>query len=82
MNIKKHALTSVLLFLHVTILYAQDKKEIIAQRIQEAPKIDGILDDAVWKNIPASGNFSMWQPGNEGIIPENLLHKQIFLISR
>jgi len=72
MNIKKHALTSVLLFLHVTILYSQEKKEIIAQRIQEAPKIDGILDDAVWKNIPASGNFSMWQPGNEGIIPENL----------
>ncbi len=48
---------------------AQNKKEIEAVKITSPPKIDGILDDTVWKNIQPSGNFFMWQPGNEGTIP-------------
>ena len=45
-------------------------KTLIAHRISEAPTIDGVLDDEVWKNIQPSGNFNMYQPGNEGTIPE------------
>lgn len=59
----------------ITFLYSlsnlaqENKKTIEAFRIDKPPKIDGILDDPVWKKIPANGNFQMWQPGNEGEIP-------------
>ncbi|MDH7445817.1 DUF5916 domain-containing protein [Aquimarina sp. 2201CG14-23] len=72
MNIKLSTIASMLFSLHTIILCSQEKKEIIAQRINSAPKIDGILDDEIWENIPANGDFSMWQPGNEGVIPQNL----------
>ena len=72
MNKHLRPIISVLLFLYTIISFSQERKEITAQRIDTAPKIDGILDDQVWKNIPASGNFNMWQPGNEGTIPNNL----------
>ncbi len=48
---------------------AQEKKTIKAVRIQQAPKIDGVLDDDVWKNIEPSNHFYMWEPSNEGTIP-------------
>lgn len=51
-------------------LLAQGKKTIEATRITDAPKIDGILDDAIWKSLPSYGNFFMYEPGNEGVIPE------------
>ena len=62
----------VFFFLSTMLMMAQEKKEIHAKRISNPPKIDGILSDEVWQDIPASGNFHMWQPGNEGTIPENL----------
>lgn len=46
-----------------------NKKILNAQRITERPKIDGDLTDAVWQNIPPSGGFNMYEPGNEGVIP-------------
>ncbi|MBV1924444.1 MAG: carbohydrate binding family 9 domain-containing protein [Flavobacteriaceae bacterium] len=49
---------------------SQDKKTIEAIRIDTPPKIDGLLDDTVWQNISAAGNFNMYEPGNEGEIPE------------
>ncbi len=51
---------------------AQERKNIIAQRINTPPKIDGILDDEVWDTIDSYSDFNMWEPGNEGTIPENL----------
>ncbi len=54
------------------VVLAQEKKEITAKRISTPPRIDGILDDSVWADIPANGGFYMWRPGNEGVIPENL----------
>ncbi|WP_299216519.1 DUF5916 domain-containing protein [uncultured Aquimarina sp.] len=72
MNRKLRPILSVLLVLHATLLFSQEKKQITAHRITTAPKIDGILDDQIWNDIPASGDFRMWQPGNEGTIPENL----------
>ncbi len=52
--------------------FAQERKEIIAKRISNPPKIDGILDDTVWQTLPAHGEFKMWRPGNEGEIPKDL----------
>ena len=50
--------------------HAQNNKELIATRITNAPKIDGVLDDEVWKSLPKYGNFNMYEPGNEGDITE------------
>ncbi|MHA7059077.1 DUF5916 domain-containing protein [Aquimarina sp. M1] len=72
MNKKLRPIVSVLLVMYTFILFGQERKEITAKRITTAPKIDGVLDDMVWKDIPASGDFRMWQPGNEGTIPENI----------
>lgn len=57
-----------LLLLYSVCSLAQEKKTIEATRITTAPKIDGILDDAVWETLPAYSNFYMYQPGNEGTI--------------
>ncbi len=73
MNISLCFKTSLCILLLVVLeSIAQEKKEILAQRISSAPKIDGILDDDIWKNLPAYGNFQMWQPGNEGEVTQNI----------
>ncbi len=56
-------------------LTAQIKqKEIRATRINTTPKIDGVLDDEVWKNLPVYGDFLMLQPNNNGE-KERITHK-------
>lgn len=45
---------------------AQDQKTLQATRITTPPKIDGTLDDAVWKNLPIYSDFFMLEPSNEG----------------
>ncbi len=62
----------LLVLLFAIQLTAQQKKEIIAKRITIAPKIDGVLDDTVWKNLTPYGDFKMWQPGNEGEVSKKL----------
>lgn len=47
----------------------KERKVLYAQRITESPKIDGNLNEPIWKNITPSGDFNMFQPGNEGVIP-------------
>ncbi|OAB78130.1 DUF5916 domain-containing protein [Cochleicola gelatinilyticus] len=49
----------------------EERKTLQATRINSAPKIDGVLDDSIWKSLPTYGNFFMYEPGNEGIIPNN-----------
>lgn len=53
------------------ILPAQNKplikssnKEYRTQKIFDAPKIDGILNDSIWQNIPVATNFLMVEPGD------------------
>ena len=43
------------------------KKIIGAVRIQETPKIDGILDEEIWKNAPIATDFiqNSPNPGNQ-----------------
>lgn len=48
--------------------FAQQNKNLEAKRITNPPKIDGILDDAVWQELTPYGDFNMYQPGNEGTI--------------
>ncbi len=64
-------LLSFVLFQSCFLGFAQDKKNIEAVRISTPPKIDGVLDDAIWGNIPIASDFKMWQPGNEGEISED-----------
>ncbi|RZS93651.1 DUF5916 domain-containing protein [Aquimarina brevivitae] len=72
MNFSKFLIFIIILCFFSNISYAQKNKEILAKRITNAPKIDGQLDDAVWQSLPAYGNFFMWQPGNEGKIPDEM----------
>jgi hypothetical protein len=55
-------------FLSITPFFSQERKTLQATRISNPPKIDGILDDVVWKSLPVYGDFKMYQPGNEGEI--------------
>lgn len=55
-----------LFFTH--FLTAQGQKNLNAKRISIAPKIDGVLDDAVWETVTTYGDFQMFEPGNEGDI--------------
>lgn len=45
---------------------AQEKKTLEAVRIDETPKIDGILDDAIWQTLTPYNDFNMYEPSNKG----------------
>ena len=62
-------LLTLLLLLLPTSILAQERKNLEATRIENPPKIDGILDDEVWSSLPAFNDFNMYEPGNEGVIP-------------
>lgn len=67
---------AVLLIFNLTVL-AQEKdsifrKQININRLQESPKIDGKLDDAVWQNAAIATNFVERQPQNGKRIPDSL----------
>ena len=59
----------LIIFLNCHGLFSQEKKSIVATKIATPPKIDGILNDTVWQNVPFAENFFMYEPGNEGVIP-------------
>ena len=42
------------------------KKEYNTVRISSPPKIDGLLDDSIWKNIPVASDFTQSEP-NPGL---------------
>ncbi|MFT5238044.1 MAG: hypothetical protein ACI9M9_001646 [Flavobacteriaceae bacterium] len=66
-------LRNILVFLFILnclTVVSQEKKIIEATKIDNPPKIDGILDDVVWLQLPFAENFFMYDPGNEGTIPE------------
>ncbi|WP_423820396.1 DUF5916 domain-containing protein [Salinimicrobium sp. TIG7-5_MAKvit] len=66
------------LFLLISIsAFAQEKdsiprKQIYISRIDDAPKIDGRLDDAAWKNAAIATNFVERLPNNGRSIPDSL----------
>ncbi|WP_340063085.1 DUF5916 domain-containing protein [Ascidiimonas aurantiaca] len=56
------------LFLFVLLTFSSysqiERKTLKATRIQDSPKIDGVLDDPIWDSLPAHGDFFMFEPGN------------------
>ncbi|MBW8361869.1 MAG: carbohydrate binding family 9 domain-containing protein [Kaistella sp.] len=48
------------------------RKRTTAIKISEAPKIDGILDEEVWRNVPAASNFVERRPNNGRLQPDSL----------
>lgn len=61
----------LLLFILTQQLVFSQTKELTATRITTPPKIDGILDDSIWDQLTTYGDFHMFEPGNEGVIPED-----------
>lgn len=63
-----------LLFLLCTVISVTaqtTKKELQAFRIQEAPVIDGKLDDNAWKDAAIAKDFVMFRPGDGDPEPDN-----------
>ena len=54
---------SIIICLTSFVLYAQ-KKEIQAIRTSSPPKIDGILDEDIWNNVPIATDFFQFEPYN------------------
>lgn len=46
----------------------KSKKTIIAVRVDHPPKIDGIMDEVFWNNVPVAGDFVEYTPRN-GTVP-------------
>jgi len=61
---------TIILLLNFMASISQEKKSIEAIRIDNPPKIDGVLDDTIWLSLPVAGDFFMYEPGNEGAIPD------------
>ncbi|MCZ4696321.1 DUF5916 domain-containing protein [Ancylomarina euxinus] len=62
--IKYLLLALAMLFAFYQPTQAFSKKEIQAKRVNHTPKIDGILDDAIWKDIPVANDFVQLDPDN------------------
>ena len=58
---KKHIML-IIIFCTYLRGRASEKKQLIAVRINEPPKIDGVLDDASWKNVPVATDFTTFSP--------------------
>ena len=58
----------LIVLLNCSFIFSQEKKTLTATRISETPKIDGVLDDTVWNNLPYYGDFNMLEPGTQGDI--------------
>ena len=56
-------LFSILITLVTATVFAQSPvKKLVAVKVTTPPKVDGILDDEVWKNVPVATDFVENQP--------------------
>ncbi len=62
----RSAQLTIICLLFCSFVLGQTKKNLEATRITTPPKIDGILDDSIWDELPTYGDFKMFQPGNDG----------------
>lgn len=63
MRIKANlTLMGIVLFCQTGITQPPPPKKIIAQRASSAINIDGVLDDAAWKNAPAALGYTEFRP--------------------
>jgi len=68
---KKTKLLIVFFIFSINIFAQKTKKILSINLVKEAPKIDGILNDAVWQKAKKATNFYMYQPGYGDAEPEN-----------
>lgn len=68
----RQILLSVIIAIVPLLLTAQESKKIQATRITNPPKIDGLLDDAVWETLPTFNQFYMLEPSNEGLAAQEI----------
>ncbi len=66
----------LVLFLSTSYLFAQEtvnsnRKRIKTTRVESAPKIDGVLDDAAWKDAEIAKDFVILRPDNGKQAPES-----------
>ncbi len=55
-------LITILFLLCAFSSFAQDRKTLNIERTNQAPKIDGVLDDTVWQNAEAATDFIQFRP--------------------
>ncbi|MEJ6749324.1 MAG: protein with DOMON-like ligand-binding domain protein, partial [Flavobacteriales bacterium] len=60
---KKYLIISILLPI-ISFSQFHEKKKYNINKIFKSPKIDGILNDEVWKNIDIAKDFSQLEPNN------------------
>ncbi|MEL4306758.1 DUF5916 domain-containing protein [Joostella sp. CR20] len=48
------------------------RKKLVIKRIQDAPKIDGVLDEVIWDDAPVATDFVEREPNNGTPIPDSL----------
>ena len=51
------------------VINPEDKKTLNIKRTDNAPKIDGVLDDAVWQTAEIATDFTQFRP-EMGVVPE------------
>ena len=56
------------------------KKEVNAVRIEDPPKIDGVLDESVWKNAPEAKDFFQYEPFNDRLHFQPLLSSSMIIM--
>nr|WP_321223828.1 DUF5916 domain-containing protein [uncultured Psychroserpens sp.] len=75
------------LFLICSYTFAQEKKQLQIERTNTPPKIDGILDDAVWQTAQEAKGFTQFRPdagvkdsiGNHTIVKMTYDDKAIYV---
>jgi hypothetical protein len=63
----KSLIFTILFVFTIQLTFSQlniTRKKLPATRVSTAPKIDGVLNDAAWENIPIAKNFVMMRPDN------------------
>jgi hypothetical protein len=59
------------LFFFGLLANSQDKKQLQIQRTEVAPKIDGVLDDAIWNTSEIATNFIQFSPDVGNKLPKH-----------
>ncbi len=60
----KKVFLALSLFCIISIFAQENKKTVISKRVDNPPKIDGVLDDSAWQATDVAKDFVMFQPGD------------------
>ena len=67
----KRALICLCMLLTISFLNAQDKKTFNITKTDNAPKIDGVLDDAIWDTVDIVTDFVQYDPNMGDLAKEH-----------